>query len=137
MQVTSDHWGNLRDLRRQFLTKRSVEQYLGYARGQLTNLKHGSRLHTKGGAFNEKWAYHMLRILYDAERIVDGNEPMVWKDGPERDRLMAVRHGEFTQEQLESQATSLLERIEGKQPWDLPDEPPTVVLNDWLLGARQ
>jgi hypothetical protein len=136
MQVETAHWSVLRANGEQFLTKHTVEQYLGYAKGQLTNMKRGGRLHTKGGSYNEKWAYHMIRILSDAERIVEGAEPLVWKDGSERDRLMAVRHGEWTAERVEEEAASVLDRIESKKPWNLPDEPPLGLLNEWLLAAR-
>src|SRR3989304_1128620 len=93
-------------------------------------------LHTKGGKYSEKWAYHMVRLLWDAKRIAQGGEPVVWKEGLERDHLMQIRMDLLTQEAVERLAKSEIAAIDAMRPWKIPEEADKRLLNDWLLCVR-
>lgn len=134
---TSEAWGTLISFRTQFLTHVTVDQYLGYAQGQLKRLQKGTKLGTTGGTYNTKWAYHMLRLLGDAKKIVQGKPPGVWKDGDELDMLMRVRRGEHTESDVATMARWRMAQIEDEKPWGIPEEMPKVKLNDWLIEMRQ
>lgn len=130
-------WGTLRSFRRDFLTQVTVDQYLGYAEGQLKRLQKGAKLGTTGGTYNTKWAYHMLRLLGDAKKIVQGKPPSVLKDGDELDMLMKVRRGEYTESDINTMARWRMAQIEDEKPWGIPAEMPKAKLNDWLIEMRQ
>lgn len=130
-------WRSLLEMRRIFLCKKTVEQYLGYANEQLKKLARGSGLHSKGGVYGEKWGYHMYRVATDALRIAQGGAPLVWKEGPERETLMQIRRGEWTKERVESETLAVIKKIEDLKPWPLPDLPDKALLGNWLIGVRQ
>ena len=140
MCYESPEWLELKAKRNGYLTRTSVRQYLGYAEGQLKKLFAHSGdggLHTKGGKYSEKWAYHLVRLLQDARRIAQGGEPIVWKeDGEERRLLMRIRTGEMPQGQVEAHARALLAEIDGMKPWKIPEEASEMFLEDWLLRLR-
>lgn len=136
---TTPEWLELREHRRDFLTQTAVKQYLGYAEGQLKKLfAHSGEagLHTKGGKYSEKWAYHLVRLLGDAKRIVTGGEPIVWKEGEERDLLMRIRTGEMPQAEVERYARGLLAEIDGMEIWGIPEDADESFLESWLLQQR-
>lgn len=154
-------WERLRAIRDRFLCQESVKQYVGYMQGQLRRLTaHDGKkgLHTKGGGYNEKWAYHILRLAEDAKRIATGQCPVVWKEGPERDFLMRVRNNEFdwpdVKVMLEKAIYSALNTKEPMPPWEekkayeqwldkslsalpIPQYGDKDALNDWLWQVRQ
>lgn len=136
---SSPAWGQLRAERKRFLTKHVVEQYLGWAGGQLHKLaaKGGKGgLHSKGGVYQEKWAYHLIRILLDVKRIASGQEPLVWKDGEERELLMRIRREEIGQSVVEQMAKKMVAEIDSMKPWNLPEQGDKEFLNNWLLEIR-
>ena len=136
MYWAADEWMALRNIREHFLSAQAVLQYIGYAKGQLANLKKGTRLHTTGGEYNTKSAYHMLRVLGDAASMAQGGEPVVWKDGAEREFLMDIRHGRFGPDEVEAKAAQRVADLESRKPWPLREEGDRALLNDWLLWVR-
>ena len=135
--VTSPAWLALQENRQRFLSRQVVFQYTGYARGQLQRLRNGTRLHTKGGEYNTKWAYHALRVAADALRIASGQAPVVWKEGDERDLLLAVRRGEWSQEQVEEEIARRLQAVDEAAPWPLPERGEEAWLDGWLFELRR
>ena len=98
----------------------------------------GAYLHTSGGEYNEKWAYHLIRILLDARRIAQGGEPVVWKEGDERDLLMAIRNGACGREKVESLAKDLSAEVESLiEESALPDTGDQAFLDHWLFDIRK
>jgi hypothetical protein len=136
MIISSPEWEDLRAIRAQFLNAQTVNQYLGYCRGQLSRLQSGTRLHTAGGSYNTKWAYHLLRLARDAQRVSRGEAPVVWKDGAEREFLMRVRAGALTQADVEQAFSEIEAEISGRQQWPIPEKADTRALNRWLLSVR-
>lgn len=132
-------WAAIRDQRESFLTVQTVNQYTGYAQSQLRKLKKGTGLHTKGGKYNTKWAYHLIRLTNDAMRIIIGNPPVVWKEGDEREQLLAIRRGDFEPDEIEKLALSSLEFIDkaissSRNP--IPKENDIGIVEDWLKLVR-
>lgn len=68
--VSSPSFDLLRDMRRLVLTPTLVDEFLSYVRGQIV-------VHQKKG-LKGKRLYHILRIMFELERIVDGGEPLIW-----------------------------------------------------------
>jgi hypothetical protein len=130
-------WAPLQEARKRFLTKGVVKQYLGYSVAQLQRLRHGKPVHSKGGVPGEKWCYHMVRVAWDAERIALGGEPVVWKTGEEKAKLMAIRTGEWSTEQAVKEAEETISRIEARKPWPIPDQADEAFLEEWLLWLRE
>lgn len=133
---SDEKWSLLNENRKLFLCKHVVKQYLGYSMAQLQRLRHGKPVHSKGGVPGEKWCYHMVRVAWDAERIAMGGEPKVWKDGEEKEKLMAIRTGAWTTEQAVQEAEATIARIDSRKPWPIPDEAAEGFLNKWLLWVR-
>lgn len=129
-------WKPLRDARRKFLCATVVRQYLGYSQAQLQRFRHSKPVHSKGGVAGEKWCYHMVRVAWDAERISRGDEPKVWKDGPEKEKLMAIRTGAWTTEQAVKEAEETISRVDALRPWPIPEKAEEEFLNNWLLWIR-
>jgi len=135
---TTPAWERLRGMRRKFLSTHTVKSYLGYAKGQLQKLTHGSYLHTTGGKYNTKWACHLIRLLTDAKRIADGGEPVVWQERSERDILMSIRTGVYSEHLVEEMAKNDIAEIDDLiKPWKVPDKPDEAALDDWLVSLRR
>lgn len=135
--IADDSWVYLRENRNKFLSKKAVESYIGYASAQLSRLKKGLRLNTKGGEASEKWMYHFIRLLYDAKRIVRGDEPLVWKTGEERERLMNIRYGKVNVEEIEKEASTMLDEINTQlATCQLPDVGDSQFLEKFLVDLR-
>jgi len=131
-------WQALKAERRRFLSVQAVNQYVGYAKGQLQKLQAGTSLHTKGGKFCEKWGYHLIRILGDAKRIASGEDPVVWKEGNERDLLMKIRRHEILQSEIEAVARGLMDEINSRlEHPKIRGDGDAAFLNSWLLGIRK
>lgn len=133
--VDSPEWRALRELRTGFLNQTTLKQYLGYCRGQLHRLDAGTRLHTRGGKFNTKWAYHMVRLALDAERIAQGDPPVVFKEGAENELLMEVRAGRYEPSELATMFQEIEARIDGCKPWAIPERVEERSLNNWLMDV--
>lgn len=123
--------------RKRFLSKQVLKQYLGYMNAQMTRLEKGKPIHGLHGKFNEKFAYHFLRLGKDAVEVANGNFPVIWKEGAERDFLLDVRHGKYSQAQTISIAKQYITKVEELKPWPLPDEGDREFLNKWLIELRR
>eukprot|EP01126_Amoeba_proteus_P023761 TRINITY_DN2387_c0_g2_i15.p1 TRINITY_DN2387_c0_g2~~TRINITY_DN2387_c0_g2_i15.p1 ORF type:complete len:235 (+),score=37.94 TRINITY_DN2387_c0_g2_i15:178-882(+) len=81
---TTKSWEELFQMRKTFLNKRTVSQFLNYCEKQR---KRHERKKMPG-----KRTYHIVRLLFECSRIVQGLEPIVWfEDGPEREKLLDIR----------------------------------------------
>lgn len=129
-------WKPIYEARQKFLCQNVVKQYLGYSQAQLQRFRHSKPVHSKGGVAGEKWCYHMVRVAWDAERIAMGGEPKVWKDGQEKEKLMAIRTGAWSTDQAVKEAEETIARIDSRKPWPIPEKCDEKFLNDWLLWIR-
>jgi predicted nucleotidyltransferase len=135
--VGKESWHQLRAYRKIFLTKKTVKNYLGYAKGQLQRMLNGRSVHGKGGKPSEKFEYHIIRLLMDAKTIAEGHEPQIFKTGAAREALMEIRSGKFTPDQIAEMAQERVTEIDAMRPWQIPDEIDKSLLNKWLLQVRK
>lgn len=118
----------VRSKRRMFLHKGCWPKYKGYAYSQLNKMqgqkREGKRkeLFDKFG-FDVKFAYHVVRLLYEAEMIMAECDLDLERH---REHLKAIRRGDISEEDIRAWASekeSTLERLyeSSKLPWG-PDE---------------
>ena len=128
---------DLKEERKRFLSRCAMGQYLGYMNAQMRRLERDQRLHTSGGIYNTKWAYHFLRLGGEATKISRGKDPEVWLDGHEQQVLMKVRAGKYSEAQVLGMAKRMIREIEKNKPWPLPEDGDREWLNGWLLRLRK
>jgi predicted nucleotidyltransferase len=138
-----DHWLKLVSHRRDFLSQEAVKQYTGYAAGQMKRLenqlkgeKKGASLHTTGGEYNTKWAYHMVRLMWEVDLIATGREPQVRWTGPFEQKLRDVRAGGWTPEEILKWTRQKLDVIDAADVSVLPEKGNAEVLDKWLRMTR-
>lgn len=136
MCASKHGWHLLVERRDRLISHRTIDQYVGYMGGQLRKLLAGQSLHTSTGRYNGKWAYHLVRLGYDALRLAEGKSPVVWKTGPERDLLMQIRRGEMPCDAVIRHAEELMAAIDNKKPWPWPETVDVDVLNEWVWELR-
>lgn len=136
--ISSPTFDFLRSRRRDFLTVSAVNAYQKYAEGQLAKLLKGMAVHAKGGEPNEKWAYHVCRLLQDALSISQGGEPKVIKTGADLDFLMGIRTGAVPLEQAISFAHASVKALEAtRSAWKVAPDLDSDGLSRWLEGVRK
>ena len=131
-------WTELRKKAPEFMTQRTVGQYLGYINGQMQRLRKGMKLHTGNkGEYNTKWAYHMVRLAWDLIEIIEGRLPAVCHLEEKRELLKDIRANNYTEDEIIEMVLTLITQVELRKPWDnLPEEGPSAWMNDWLLRVR-
>lgn len=135
MQVTTPGWDALRAFRRTFINQTTLGQYLGYCDDQLRRHRAGNRLHTAGGAYNTKWAYHLLRLVRNAERMVLGGDPVMLEAGDDLGLLQQVRAGALSPLEVEAAFAAVRARVAAAVP-ALPPAADLRRLEEWLWQQR-
>lgn len=136
MCYVSGPFNELMKKKKRFLSRKVIKQYLGYMQSQMRRLEKGQSMHTTGGEYNSKFAFHFLRLGMDGISLAQGKFPDIWKVGEDRQFLMNVRLGKYTQTQVLEFARGNIEAIESYKPWSLPDDGDKRLLNDWLVDLR-
>jgi hypothetical protein len=124
----------LREMRDSFLSKLIYQTYGGYVNSQFKKLQADLQ---NNGEIKWKHAMHLLRLLLAGiTALREGT--IVIHAGQHRDKLLAVRRGEFPLMELERW------RIELQGEFDqalaltpLPDVPDHTKVNQFLLKARR
>lgn len=107
---STPEWDELLQLSRLTLTRNAVDQLISYVQGQLNEHKAQPKV--------GKRIYHTLRLLYEAKRITQGQEPQIFLlEGPERDRLMAIKMKHEVDESVALEAETLIDELEACKPW--------------------
>lgn len=144
-------WQRLRELAPRFLSCDTLRQYVGYSRGQVTQTRTALRLNTLDIKKLAKKVYHVERLTIEAERIVRGLPPYgSFPDGPERDRLLAIRGGKFNatlndllddcEKRLNAVLASATSGNKGPHSatsCPLPDSVDPAPLQQWLVEMRR
>lgn len=121
----------VRDKRRMFLHKGCWHKFKGYAYNQLHHMK--SRKAEPGSkrealvqqyGFDVKFAYHTVRLLYEAEQILTTGDLDLRRDA---EHLKAIRRGDVSMDEIirwAAEKEAVLEKVyhESKIPYG-PDEP--------------
>eukprot|EP01114_Cavostelium_apophysatum_P004286 TRINITY_DN14483_c0_g1_i1.p1 TRINITY_DN14483_c0_g1~~TRINITY_DN14483_c0_g1_i1.p1 ORF type:complete len:263 (-),score=41.45 TRINITY_DN14483_c0_g1_i1:213-1001(-) len=129
----SESWKKLKQIRKSFPTRQAVRQYLSYIKDQFEK-------HQKKNLVGKRF-YHILRLLFEVQRIIRGEDPLVFlPEGDERDYLMKIKLEHSTEainSELELKVKELIDDIESKQPWEnLPEKSPLEALHCWLVDMR-
>ncbi|MFD6890514.1 DNA polymerase beta superfamily protein [Streptomyces sp. NPDC059957] len=124
----------LLSLREAFLSRRAHTTFSRYAVSQRGKLLGDLRNH---GAPRWKHAMHLLRLLLSCRDLLRTGR-LVIDATPYRDRLLAVRRGELTWEEVDAWMTLLTEETEAALPkTPLPETPDLPRVEDFLLRTRR
>jgi hypothetical protein len=123
----------LLELRGAFLSQLAYQTYSGYVLSQFRKLETDLR---QTGAPKWKHAMHLIRMLLSAEELLGHGRLMV-DVGPHRDRLLALRRGEISWEDVERWRLDLHHRIDDALIYSpLPAVPDVNRVDDWLRSVR-
>lgn len=101
--------------RDRFISKKSCRQYLGFANSQRMRLtgergmgRHGQRpdLIEKYG-YDTKFAMHYIRLLYECRELLRDRYLTLPRPEPERQHLIDIRTGKYTQDEVLTVGTRL------------------------------
>jgi predicted nucleotidyltransferase len=127
----TDEGHRLLAARSAFLSTRVADTYGNYARDQLKRVE---ARQARTGETNHKQAMHMIRLLLAGAHVLRTGEILV-DVSPQRDRLLAVRHGtapwrDWAQTLLADLATATSETR-------LPARPDRETIDTLLTGVRE
>ncbi len=108
-------WSAVLASRNLFLAKSAGRKYRGYADAQLRRMtgdrgrgKHGQRLELEQRfGYDVKAAMHVLRLLHEGIEFVSCGWVTLPRPEAERDKLLAVRRGEWSEERVIGEANRL------------------------------
>ncbi|PWK68940.1 hypothetical protein BCL76_107408 [Streptomyces sp. CG 926] len=124
----------LLSLRGAFLSRRAHTSFSRYAASQRGKLLADVRVH---GAPRWKHAMHLLRLLLSCRDLLRTGLLSV-DAGPYRDRLLAVRRGERTWEEVDAWMARLQQETESALASTvLPEEPDHARVQDFLVRTRR
>ncbi len=132
-------WDALQEHRHIFLNQQTLRQYMGYAHGQWERLRRGRSLHTTGGTFNPKWAYHVIRLLMNARQVARREAPTVyWPTGSEEhSMLMRIRTEDVGRNRIGLWMNKIIAEIEATPKGPLPPAASIEWVNSWLFEIRR
>lgn len=132
----------LLDIRHRFLSRSVFGRFGAYARSQLEKLI-GKKVHHTQGAHREfverygydtKHAMHLVRLLQSGIEILLTGDLHTYR--PNREELLAIRHGKYTLEELRQYAQELERQLEeAMRVSRLPDVPDLEAINHWVVAA--
>ncbi|MFD9104428.1 DNA polymerase beta superfamily protein [Streptomyces virginiae] len=124
----------LLSLRPAFLSRRAHTSFSRYAASQHGKLLADVRVH---GAPRWKHAMHLLRLLLSCRDLLRTGTLTI-DAGPYRDRLLAVRRGELTWDEVDAWMTGLQEEADkALAGTPLPEDPDRARVEDFLVRARR
>lgn len=148
-------WSTIIEHRQMFLGRAHAKKYLGYADAQLKRIsglrglgKHGQRpeIIAKSG-YDTKAAMHTLRLLYEGIELMKDHWVTLPRPSTERELLLAVRRGEWSEDRVTRHANSLFRALEeAADSSSLPDAVDRATISkfvgdlyvqNWATGAGQ
>jgi len=113
-------WSAILERREVFLARAHARKYLGYADAQLKRMcgqrgagKHGQRPEIIGRfGYDTKAAMHTLRLLYEGIELMRDHWVTLPRPAKERELLLAVRRGEWSEERVIRQANRLMKILQ-------------------------
>lgn len=121
-------------LRAAFLSQLAYQTYSGYVLSQFKKLEADFR---QRGAPKWKHVMHLLRLLLSAQELLATGRMKV-DVGPDRERLLAVRRGEQSWQQVELWRHQLHAGIDAALVHSpLPAGPDVARVDDWLRSVRR
>jgi len=132
----------VRDKRKMFLHKGSWVKFRGYAYSQLHKMasktpQNGSnrdKLRKQFG-FDVKFAYHVVRLLDEAEQILLEGDIDLRRN---REQLKAIRRGDMTEQEIREWASNKEKHLENVyQSSKLPQSPPKAKIKALLMECLE
>lgn len=121
-------------LREAFLSQLAYQTYSGYVLSQFKKLEADFR---RDGAPKWKHVMHLLRLLLAARALLL-EAKLVVDVGPDRGRLLAVKRGELSWDEVERWRLGLHEELDkALQRTVLPATPDVVRVDAWLRSVRR
>jgi predicted nucleotidyltransferase len=113
-------WSTILERREIFLARTHARKYLGYADAQLKRMtgvrgtgKHGQRPEIIGRfGYDTKAAMHTLRLLYEGIELMRDHRVTLPRPAGERDLLLSVRRGEWSEDRVINHAQRLIGTLE-------------------------
>lgn len=122
----------LRDLRPAFLSRKAHRTFLRYAERQFQRSSAD-----RGGPVKWKHIMHLLRLLISGRHLVETGGLLV-DVAPYRDRLLAVRRGEVSWEEITSWRAELSAGLDAAlDASPLPEAPDRAAVEDFLISVRR
>lgn len=122
------------DLRQAFLSQLAYQTYSGYVLSQFKKLEADFR---RDGAPKWKHVMHLLRLLLAARSLLL-EAKLVVDVGPDRERLLAVKRGELSWQEVEQWRLGLHEELgNALQRTVLPATPDVARVDAWLRSVRK
>lgn len=133
----------LRQLRPAIVSKRAGRGYLGYLRGQkerLLGTRGQKRVNrpelVEAHGFDTKYAMHALRLGYQGLELLETGWLTLPMPEPERSRVMAVRRGERSFDDVLVEITDVEYRLDvALERTELPESPDDGAVNAFLVDA--
>lgn len=124
----------LLNIREVFLSKMIYQTYNRYVMSQFKSL---SKQVERGEEIRPKHAMHLIRLLLSGITILEqGFVPVLVEE--HRERLLSIKHGEMSWEQVERWRLSLHAQFDQVfERSSLPDRPNYGAVNDFLIHARR
>jgi uncharacterized protein len=124
----------LLELRQAFLSQLAYQTYSGYVLSQFKKLEADFR---RDGAPKWKHVMHLLRLLLAARTLLL-EARLIVDVGPHRDRLLAVKRGELSWQEVERWRLGLHEELDNAlQRTVLPATPDVAWVDTWLRSVRK
>jgi predicted nucleotidyltransferase len=121
-------------IRGAFLSVRVAQSYGGYAQDQFKRLEAARR---KSDQTKWKQAMHMVRLLIAGVHVLGTRQIMV-DMSEHRERLLAIKRGEWTWDRVRAWATGLeTELARAAEATSLPAEPDRAAVDDFLVRTRR
>lgn len=140
--ITQNVWTEILGKRERLLSKKSAEQYIGFANAQRMRLtgergmgRHGQRddLVKKYG-YDTKFAMHYIRLLYECKELL--SDKRLTLPLREKDLLIKIRTGGYLETEVLAMGAALdAECQEMLANSDLPDEPDKHLLSTTIAKA--
>jgi len=126
-----------------FLSRHTGKAFLGYTRSQRLGLsgdRHATRTRelARDHGYDTKYAMHALRLAHQGQELLRTGRISLPVPEPQRERLMEVRHGELTLDEVLGRLdheTAKLERV--AQDCRLPERPDHDRINRFLVQAHE
>ena len=132
-------WEEIKKYSALFITTKVIDQYLGFIKRQKMHFE-------KGKGDKIKKFYHIVRLLNELERIVNGEMPKVWITGAEREYLMDIRLQKVSESELFADTDKKLDIIKKNIETEnfreqfnanKSEEVLKTILNAWIIGIRR
>jgi predicted nucleotidyltransferase len=141
--VSAPVWRTVQASRRLFLSKKSAEQFLGFASNQKQRITGEKGRGAKGQrpeyigqfGYDTKAAMHCLRLLYECIELM--NKGQITLPRPEKDTLIEVRSGAWTLAKFLTEEKALEERAQDSaERSDLPEQVDRAAISKVISDAH-